>query len=122
MKKLLTKLLLALTLAFNPLSAFASEAHHLKIEAHDSSAALACDSPEYGGLSDQPDYEGCEPDCCEEAECSIQEACTSQQHSSFTSPISLIFDPSKRSHDRNAYNFDIPELELPPEPPPPIHI
>lgn len=126
MKILLTKLLLALTLAINPLSVLAGNFHHHhEVIVNDSGKTLNCSSSdhlEYAGQQEQPDSEDCEPSCCEDAECATQEVCTGQQHSFFTSPIPLIFDHSNRDRGWSTHVFDVPERELPPEPPPPIHI
>lgn len=124
MKTLLTKLLLILSLAIDPVSVFATDFHHHETKATDSKHTLVC-SPaeqlEYPDQQEQPDNENCEDSCCEETACAVQEVCTGQQHSFFVSPRSLIFNHSTRNRGRNAYMFAIPERELPPESPPPIH-
>ena len=125
MKASLTKLLLALSLVANPVAVLASDFHNVELKANWTTEETKCDPSELQETLRQQarhDSESCEMPCCEDSECTMQGICIVQHSSYFVAPRVLSFNHPIEDRGWDSYVTVVPELELPPEPPPPIHV
>ena len=125
MKSLLTKLLLALSLVANPVAVFASDFHSVEMTADQTMEVTKCDPTERQETPSQQaqhDSGNCEMPCCEDSACSMQGICIVQHNSYFVIQTPLRFSHPIEHHGRDAIIAVVPERELPPENPPPIHM
>lgn len=118
-------MLLALTLVINPVAVLASDFNFGNLRMNRTMEVTECDPAKHqenSGSQVHHDDEKCETSCCEGSDCTMQGICIIQHNTYFVATKTLRFNPSTEYHGRNAYVAAVPELDLPPEPPPPIHI
>ena len=126
MKRSLIKLLLALALVFNPVSVLASDFYSMEYQSmllmEQVSHESAGQQNKHSELT-QHDGTDCEMPCCEDSECVMQHICVVQHHSDFVTQKLLKFShPIENRSGWHAFIAVVPNRELPPENPPPIHV
>lgn len=120
-----TKLLLALSLVINPVAVLAVDFHDMEVGANQTLAEFphdTADQPERQSQTAQHDDVNCEMPCCEDSECGMQDICFIQHNSDFVTQKPLNLGPPISYQDWCVAIALIPELDLPPDNPPPILI
>lgn len=125
MKRLLTKLLLALLLVLNPVAVLASGFHDVAMTMDQMSAEAPCHPADHSSNFSEPsqhDGSNCEMPCCEDSECLEQGICIIQFNSDVVAQTTLRFSPPFEHCGWGAFSIVVPDRELPPENPPPIDL
>jgi hypothetical protein len=125
LKRLLTKLLLALSLVANPVAVLAGDFHGAEMEMHQASnntSNRATGQDEVPGEQSPHDKTDCAMPCCEDSECSDQEHCIIQHSPAVVAKLALNNAPPLLDRGWGIFITEVPDRELPPESPPPIHI
>lgn len=124
LKLKLAKLLLALSLVLNPVAVLAAGFHEISTQLTQVTEEAPCHpSDDQEDLSEPiaPDSNGCDLPCCAEMDCVQQGDCVLQ----FTSAVLLknqlkIFHPVSYQDQADLIAL-VPEVDIPPDNPPPIH-
>ena len=123
MKRLLTKLLLALLLVVNPVAVLASDFHaddHAGSNAAEMAVCHSADEKSELESQTQHDNTDCEMPCCQEVSCLSQSTCVIHFGSALLAQQAVrLYSTIGHSHWDSLIS-NIPERELPPDNPPPI--
>lgn len=125
MKRSLTKVLLALSLVMNPVAVITSDFHDVEMKADQTTQKAPHHPTEQQETFSEPaphDSTNCEMPCCEDSECSKQGICFFQNNSDVVTQKALRFSPQTAIRGWGASITMVPDRELPPDIPPPIHI
>ncbi len=125
MKRSLIKLLLALSLVLNPVAVLATDFHDVENQTNKTTEEAPChpsDKDMIPGDPTQPESSDCEMPCCEDTDCMEQGTCVIQYSSAglIQSVIKARLSVSPQAWD--ALVTAVPDRDLPPENPPPIHV
>lgn len=125
MKRSFTKLLLALSLVINPVAVLASDFHEVEMKADLTTKVSSRHHITQEEVLNNPtphDNVNCEMPCCEDSDCSEQGICFIQYNSDVVAQNALRFSPPLEHGIWGTSIAVVPDRELPPENPPPIHI
>ena len=125
MKRSLTKLLLALSLVINPVAVLASDFHDVEMKGDQITKMASSHHADQQEESSEPtphDNTNCDMPCCEESDCFEQGVCFIQHSSDLMAQKALRFSPPLEYGQWGTSIAAVPDRELPPENPPPIHI
>ena len=124
MKLKLVKLLLALSLVLNPVAVLAAGFHELGTQLNQVTEEAPChpsDDPEEMSEPIAPDSNGCDLPCCAEMEGGQQGDCVLHYSSAvFLKNRLNIFHLTSNRSRADAIAL-VPEVDIPPDNPPPIH-
>lgn len=118
------KLLLALSLVINPVAVLASGFHDVEMKADQITKVASrhdADQQEESSESTPQDNANCDMPCCDDSDCSEQGVCFIQHNSDVVVLKALRFSPPLEYGKWGTSIVVVPDRELPPENPPPIH-
>lgn len=121
MKRSFAKLLLALSLVINPVAMLAGDFHEVEMKT-DQFAKMTSRQHEESSEPTPHDNTNCEMPCCEDADCSEQGICFIQYNTDVVAQKTLRFSPPFEHGKWGTTIAVVPDRELPPDNPPPIHI
>ena len=125
MKYLLTKLLLALSLVANPVAVLASDIESVGTQPSQTVKEASHDVADLHDLHsqlEQHDDADCDMPCCEDSECTMQHTCVVQHYLDLIIHKALRFSNPSQDPGWGIFTALLPDRELPPDNPPPIHI
>jgi hypothetical protein len=125
LKRSLIKLLLALSLVLNPVAVLATDFHDVENQTNkttEEAPSHPSDKEMDHGDPTQPESSDCEMPCCEDTNCMEQGTCVIQYSSAVLAQLLVKAMLSVSPQVWDALVTAVPERELPPENPPPIHV
>jgi hypothetical protein len=125
LKRLLTKLLLALLLVANPVAVLASDFHDVEMETHqadNNTENLPVEKVDTSGEQQLHEPVICEMNCCKISVCYGQSQCMMQLCTAAVTQMTIGYSPPMLYRAWGKATSVVPHRLIPPDHPPPIHI